>query len=75
MLARTLVRTMVAASAMATALLLVGTDRLSPAQWLVGAATGGAAYVAVLFITHELSVPELRALAGKLWTASRPALH
>jgi O-antigen/teichoic acid export membrane protein len=73
-LAFSLLRTVAAASAMAIALLLVGTQQLSVAQWIVGALTGGAAYASVLLITRELSVAELRAAASSLWNAARPSL-
>ena len=66
-------RILVAAGAMALALLIVGTDHLSPAQWLVGAAAGGVAYLGALFISGEISVVELRAISAKFLGAARPA--
>ncbi len=66
-------RILVAAAAMALALIIVGTDNLSPAQWLVGSAAGGTAYLGALFITGEMSVLELRALSAKFLAAARPA--
>jgi PST family polysaccharide transporter len=63
----------VAAGAMAVALLIVGTDHLTPAQWLVGGAAGGAAYIGALFITGETSVLELRSLGERFAGAVRPA--
>lgn len=66
-------RILVAAGATALALLIVGTDNLSPAQWLVGAAAGGAAYLGALLISGEVSVPELRAVSAKFLSAARPA--
>ena len=69
----TVARILVAAAAMALALLIVGTDNLSPAQWLVGAAAGGIAYLGALFISGEMSVQELRAVTTKFLGAARPA--
>ncbi len=66
-------RTLLAAGAMALALLIVGTDNLSPAQWLVGAAAGGLAYLGALFVTGEMSVLELRVVGAKFLGAARPA--
>jgi O-antigen/teichoic acid export membrane protein len=66
-------RILIAAAAMSLVLLIVGTDHLSPAQWLVGAAAGAAAYAGVLLITREISIVELRAVTARLSTAARPA--
>jgi stage V sporulation protein B len=60
------VRTLMAAGAMALPMYAMGTDRLSVAQWLVGWCVGGAAYAAVLLVTRELSVTELRVVAARL---------
>jgi O-antigen/teichoic acid export membrane protein len=66
-------RIAIAAGAMAATLLIVGTDHLTAAQWLVGGAAGAAAYLGVLFITGELSVLELRSLGERFAGAVRPA--
>jgi O-antigen/teichoic acid export membrane protein len=66
-------RILISAAAMALVLLIVGTDHLSPAQWLVGAAAGGAAYAGVLFITREISIVELRGVTARFATAALPA--
>jgi hypothetical protein len=58
---------------MALVMLMIGTDHLSPAQWVLGAAAGATAYAAALLISREVSVPELRAVTAKLWSAARPA--
>lgn len=51
----TLGRCALAAAAMAGTLWLVGTETLSLGQWLLGAVGGSAAYLAVLFLTRELT--------------------
>jgi O-antigen/teichoic acid export membrane protein len=66
-------RIAIAAGAMAMTLLIVGTDHLAPAQWLVGGLAGGAAYVGALFITGEVVVLELRSLCKRFAGAVRPA--
>jgi stage V sporulation protein B len=71
-LALSVCRTLVGASAMALVMLMIGTDHLSPAQWVLGAAAGATAYAAALLISREVSVPELRAVTAKLWSAARP---
>jgi O-antigen/teichoic acid export membrane protein len=72
-LVRSVARILFAAGAMALALWIVGTDHLSPAQWLVGAAAGGSAYIGALFAGGEMSVAELRAVSAKFIAAARPA--
>lgn len=66
-------RSLLSAAAMAVALMIVGTDSLSPIQWLVGATAGGTAYLGALFISGEMSVLELRAVSAKFLRAVRPA--
>jgi O-antigen/teichoic acid export membrane protein len=61
-LAVTAARSSVAAGALAAVLALVGTGSLSPLQWIVGLAGGGAAFVVVLLITREVSPGEFRSL-------------
>ena len=70
-LARSLAVTLGAAGAMALALLAVGTEHLSPLQWVAGLALGIAAYAAVLLLAREVTVGELRSLAGRLGPRSR----
>jgi O-antigen/teichoic acid export membrane protein len=70
-LARSCLRTFMAAGAMALPLLAMGTDHLSATRWIVGGALGGLVYAAVLLITRELSIDELRGLAARLRLGSR----
>ena len=65
-LAATAARAFVAAGAMAAVLALVGTGSLSPLQWLVGLPVAGAAFVAALLATRELSPGEIRAMVRLL---------
>ena len=53
-------RALLAATAMAAVLWAVGTGTLSAVEWLLGGAAGLAAYAAVLVISGEISVAELR---------------
>jgi stage V sporulation protein B len=64
-------RTLLAAGAMALPMLAVGTDHLSLAGWLIGSCAGGAAFGAVLLLTRELSLTELRVVGARLWTGAR----
>jgi O-antigen/teichoic acid export membrane protein len=61
-----LVRSLVAASAMAGVLLLFGTEHLSLAAWVLGGAAGVLVYLAVLLVGRELTPAELRAGANAL---------
>ena len=72
-LVRSVARILIAAAAMALVLSIVGTDQLSPAQWVVGIAAGGAAYAGTLLITREIAIDELRAVTAQLSTAVRPS--
>lgn len=80
-LVRTVVRALLAATAMAAVLWLVGTGTLSAAQWLLGGAAAVAAYAAALVLSGEVSVAEIRRigrvsaglLAGGVRAASRAA--
>ncbi|MFZ0044156.1 MAG: oligosaccharide flippase family protein, partial [Solirubrobacteraceae bacterium] len=65
-LAWSLLRTVLAAGAMALVLLVIGTRQLSLAQWLVGALGGTAAFAAGLLVTRELSLAEIRNVATRL---------
>lgn len=56
----TLARSLLAASAMAAVLLAVGTSSLSPLEWLLGAAGGSVAFLALLVLTREASLAELQ---------------
>ena len=53
-LAGGLMRSLLAAAAMAGVLLAAGTEQLSPAEWVWGLGAGTAAFAAVLFATGEL---------------------
>jgi O-antigen/teichoic acid export membrane protein len=64
-----LVRSLVAAAAMAGVLLLFGTSDLSPVDWVVGGLTAVAAYLAVLFLLRELTAADVRAV--RAWLADR----
>jgi len=64
-------RTLIAAGAMMLPMLAVGTSHLSVAGWIGGLCAGGTAYGAVLLLTRELSVTELRGLPARLRTGSR----
>jgi stage V sporulation protein B len=68
-LARSTVCTLLAAGAMALALAAFGTGHLSALEWIGGACAGGVAYGAVLILTRELSVAELRAVVARLRVA------
>jgi O-antigen/teichoic acid export membrane protein len=72
LLARSVLRTLVAAAAMTVPLLTVGVDHLSAVQWVVGGAGGVTAYVVTLLLTRELSMAELRLVASRLRLASAP---
>jgi Polysaccharide biosynthesis C-terminal domain len=63
-LGRTLARSLVAAGAMAAVLLAFGTEELSPAEWVGGALGGTAVFGLVLLGLREVSVTEVRGLAG-----------
>jgi O-antigen/teichoic acid export membrane protein len=65
-LAWSCLRTLMAAAAMALPLLAVGTSQLSAVEWVVGLTTGGLAYAAVLLVTRELSIDELRQVMARL---------
>jgi len=64
-----LLRALAAAGAMAGVLYAFGTSDLTVLDWFAGAILGTAAYLAVLFVTRELSVNEAR--AAKSWLATR----
>jgi hypothetical protein len=49
----------------------MGTGDLSPIQWVVGLVGGGAAYVAVLLLTREVSPGEFRSLTVRPLQALR----
>jgi O-antigen/teichoic acid export membrane protein len=72
-LATSLLRTLIAAAVMSLPLLLMGVDHLSPVQWIVGLGLGGLVYAAVLLITRELTVNEVRTLVVRLRLGSRSA--
>jgi O-antigen/teichoic acid export membrane protein len=66
-------RTVIAAAAMALVLRIVGTEHLSPVQWVIGGAAGAIAYLGALFLSGEVSVLELRSFAAQFVSAARPA--
>ncbi len=70
-LAVTLLRSLLAAGALAGILVLMGTGDLSPVEWVVGLVGGGGAYVAVLLLTREVRPSELRALSARPLRAIR----
>jgi len=55
-----LLRSLLAATAMAGTLLFFGTDELSLVDWLAGSVAGVAVYLGVLLATRELSFADLR---------------
>jgi O-antigen/teichoic acid export membrane protein len=59
-LALTLARALAAAGAMGLVLLAVGTESLSPVQWVLGGTAGTLAFCAALVLTGEISKSELR---------------
>jgi O-antigen/teichoic acid export membrane protein len=59
-LTRTAARSALAAGAMAIVLALFGTESLSVFEWLGGAATGTAVFIAVLLLSRELSLSEIQ---------------
>jgi O-antigen/teichoic acid export membrane protein len=62
-------RGLLAAAAMAGVLLAFGTERLSVLDWIAGSTFGLSAFLAVLVLTREVTVAELRALPR--WIRSR----
>jgi O-antigen/teichoic acid export membrane protein len=62
-------RGLMAAGAMALVLLACGTHRLSLLEWVAGSVGGFAAFAAVLLITRQVTVAELRAM--RAWIAGR----
>jgi O-antigen/teichoic acid export membrane protein len=67
-----LARIVIAAGVMAQVLRIVGTEHLSPAQWVVGGVAGVIAYLGALFLSGEVSVLELRAFTAQFVSATRP---
>jgi O-antigen/teichoic acid export membrane protein len=57
-------RGLAAAGAMSLVLLAFGTSHLSPVEWVAGGVLGFAAFLAVLLLTRELTIAQLRALPG-----------
>jgi O-antigen/teichoic acid export membrane protein len=62
----TALRALAAAGAMAGVLLAFGTDDLAVWEWVAGLAGGGAAFAAVILLTRELTVADLRAIPRSL---------
>lgn len=63
-------RTLMAAAVMTAPLIIAGVDHLSPAAWVLGSCAGVGAYAAVLLLTRESSIAELRTIVRRLWPAS-----
>jgi O-antigen/teichoic acid export membrane protein len=61
-LAATVLRSVLAAGAMAGVLAAFGTSTLSPTQWLLGASSGFAAFAGVLVLTGEISLSQLHSV-------------
>jgi O-antigen/teichoic acid export membrane protein len=61
----TLARAFVAAEAMAAVLLAVGDDQIGVAGWVLGTLGAGAAFVAVLRVTGEFTLAEIRTLVSR----------
>lgn len=57
----TLLRALLAAIAMGLVLFAVGTETLSPAEWVFGGAAGLVAFGATLLLSRELTLAEVRA--------------
>jgi O-antigen/teichoic acid export membrane protein len=70
-MAVTLLRSLLAAAALAGVLLLMGTGDLSLLEWVVGLVGGGAAYIVVLLLTREVQPSEFRSLAVRPLRALR----
>ena len=62
-LALAMARSLLAAAAMAAVLYAFGTESLSLFGWVAGSVGGLAAFIAVLLVTRQVTVGELRALA------------
>ena len=58
------VRTVIASAAMGLILLVIGTSQLSVLGWIAGGLGGTAAFVATLLALGEVSIAEIRGLAG-----------
>ncbi len=69
-LASSLLRTLAAAGVMALVMLAIGTNHLSALQWIFGVGAGVGAYAAVLLLTGELSLQELRSILRRLRPSS-----
>lgn len=63
---RSLVRSLLAAAAMAGVLLLFGTTSLSLGEWLLGGFLGLLAFAAVLFATREVTLEEVRLVRAEV---------
>lgn len=65
-LALTMARGLLAGAAMAAVLLAFGTEDLAVWEWFAGGAGGLAAFLAVILVTREITVAELRALPSAI---------
>ena len=68
----TSVRGLLAAAAMAAVLLAFGTEDLAVWEWFAGGLGGAAAFLAVILLTREVTVGELRALPSALMRGRGP---
>lgn len=65
-IALTALHALIAGSAMAVPLLLVGTSNIGAAGWIIGSSASLAAFVAALIVTRELRFADLRASARRI---------
>jgi O-antigen/teichoic acid export membrane protein/Mrp family chromosome partitioning ATPase/LPS O-antigen subunit length determinant protein (WzzB/FepE family) len=65
------VRSLIAAGAGAAVLAMAGTHRLTLVGWLAGGAGGVVVFIAVLFVTRELTVAEVRTIQAAVAEALR----
>jgi hypothetical protein len=63
-LALAMARSLLAAAAMAAVLFAFGTDDLSLLDWIAGGVGGLAAFAAVLLLTRQVTLDELRTLGA-----------
>ena len=62
----TVLRSLAAGVALAACLFAFGTESLSWLEWIAGGIGGYGAYLAVLLLTREVDVAELRSLGGRI---------
>jgi PST family polysaccharide transporter len=69
----TAVRALLAGAAMAAVLFAFGTHHLAVWEWIAGGLGGFAAFAAVILLSREVSIAELRALPGVVLGRGEPA--